>query len=116
MGNRRHLPTPPQTAAPDGQLLTDEQAQAIAREFQLWAGFAGEARPVRTYFHISGETGVVLEQGKPTTRNFVRVIAIMPTGPTVMYLSPEQAEEVSGLLTQYARAVRAGIDLVLDQG
>lgn len=98
-----------------GQPVPPEM-QAIADEYNAWCEFLGHVGPVPVRFHVAARPVVHNTRDGPKHETAVRVIAIKPDGPTVLFLTADLADELAGLLVRYATEARSGITVVRNPG
>lgn len=100
---------------PNGQTIPPEM-QAVADEFNAWCELLGTLGPLPVRFAVASRPIVHNTKDGPKHAVAVRLIAIKPDGPTVLFLTPDLADELAGLLVRYATEARSGITVVRNPG
>lgn len=98
MSNRPHH-------RPDEQPAIPAHLQKVADTLNAWHETFAQLRPGPVSFRV--DVVDVMHGGKPETG--VQVWVILPTGPTVVTVPPDLADELAKLLTERAREARSGI-------
>lgn len=91
--------------------LTREHAEAVAAEMNAWCEHMRLLGPVPLRFNVTHTVVRWHVTDEPKVRPAVRLIAAQPTGPHVMFLTPDQADELAAALTTHAQLARTGLTL-----
>lgn len=111
MGNMRKLPKngpAPENVAP---ALGDDPAalaamQRQADELNAWMAYLQDVRPVPVRFRVAA---IEHRDHEGATRKGVQLVAATPTGPIVLMLTPELADELAALLTKHSAIAHSGL-------
>jgi hypothetical protein len=99
VSNRRKLP-----AADDAAMKA--QMQAMADDAQQWYGFLPHVRPVAVTTRVRVNDASVGGRMVP----HVELTVVTPTGPVVVFLPAEVAEQLGEHLKQAGLGVRTGLE------
>lgn len=104
MSNRQRIsgdPAPGQPLPPEMQRLVEDHNE--------WARMYGVLAPTQVGFQVSWQQARADTPDGPRTERLVRLIAIEATGPHVLFLAPDLADQLAALLTRYALEARTGL-------